>query len=179
MFIALCTLWAFMFQHRVSTKKRDLTDFLWEGKTHVFTWVFGCVPFIFGGYLSLMAGIQLAWHRLAKERTSKMPNTQPQTPSSSSKMKLYSGHKARHGPRHLREWMKCYWFDTVIDKSLHISWLSFFSLSHADTPVSYDIWMSSTRLWPTLCPQVKLADHSIQLHLSTQPLNHVSSHTNV
>lgn len=104
MFIALCTLWAFMFQHRVSTKKRGLTEFLWEGKTHVFTWVFGCVPFIFGGYLSLMAGIQLAWHRLAKERTSKMPNTQPQTPSSSSKMKLYSGHKARHGPRHLREW---------------------------------------------------------------------------
>ncbi|KAG7243245.1 hypothetical protein INR49_011684 [Caranx melampygus] len=35
----------------------------------------------------------LAWHRLAKERTSKMPSTQPHTPSSSSRMKLYSGHR--------------------------------------------------------------------------------------
>lgn len=132
MFIVLCTLWAFMFQHRVSTKKRGLTDFLWEGKTHVFTWVFGCVPFIFGGYLSLMAGIQLAWHRLAKERTSKMPNTQPQTPSSSSKMKLYSGHKARHGPRHLREWNQVLliWYSicTLPD------WVSF--LSHTQTHLS-------------------------------------------
>lgn len=61
-----------------------------------------CVFPDLGGYLSLMAGIQLAWHRLAKERTSKTPNTQPHTPSSSSRMKPYSGHNARHGPRHLK-----------------------------------------------------------------------------
>lgn len=56
-----------------------------------------------------MAGIQLAWHLLAKERTSKIPSTQPHTPSSSSRMKLYSGHNAKHGPRHLQEGKLTYW----------------------------------------------------------------------
>lgn len=68
----------------------------------LFTCVLECAFPPLGGYLSLMAGIQLAWQRLAKERTSRTPSTHPQTPSSSSRMKLYSGHSARHGPRHLR-----------------------------------------------------------------------------
>jgi len=54
------------------------------------------------GYLSLIAGSQVAWHRLANERTSRMPTAHPHTPSSSSRTKLYSGHKARDPPRHLK-----------------------------------------------------------------------------
>lgn len=43
------------------------------------------------------------------------------------------------------------------------------SLKH--TPVSYDIWVSSTGLLITLSPQVKLADHSVQLYLHTHVRN--------
>lgn len=39
------------------------------------------------------------------------------------------------------------------------------------TPVSYDIWVSSTGLLATLSPQVKLTDHSIQLYLHTHTQN--------
>lgn len=37
-------------------------------------------------------------------------------------------------------------------------------------PVSYDIWVSTTGLLATLSPQVKLADHSIQLYLHTHKI---------
>lgn len=114
-----------------------------------------CVFPDLGGYLSLMAGIQLAWHRLEKERTSKTPNTQPHTPSSSSRTKLYSGHSARHGPRHLHPGKY---------KSM-IKGFAFKLNSLKHTPVSYDVGVRGAGLVTTLSPQVELAYHPIQLHL--------------
>lgn len=175
-------------------KERCLTDLFYSiTSTCLHTCVLECVLPPLGGYLSLMAGSQLAWHRLAKERTSEMPNTQPHTPSSSSRMKLYSGHNARHGPRHLGEWKDALQFKkkkiyTYILKYIQYIYLFthfnmihihrgnflksrrllyclFLSLTLKHTPVSYDIWMSSTGHLATLSPQVKLAHHPIQFHL--------------
>ncbi len=86
------------------------------------------------GYLSLIAGSQVAWHRLAKERTSRIPTAHPHTPSSSSRTKLYSGHKARDAPRHLkhkhtpeRGWYFSYTSGLQNIKELHFSTTSCFS----------------------------------------------------
>lgn len=49
-------------------------------------------------------------------------------------------------------------------------YLQFAPLSNI--PVSYDIGVSHTRLLAALSPEVKLADHPIQLHLRT----HVHTH---
>lgn len=116
-----------------------------------------------------MAGIQLAWHRLVNERTSKTPNTQPHTPSSSSRMKLYSGHNARHGPRHLQTGklksnIKFFFFLIGFDLD---------SLKH--TPVSDDIRVRGAGFVAPLSPQVELAYHPIQLHLDTHTQHDVVS----
>lgn len=115
-----------------------------------------------------MAGIQLAWHRLVNERTSKTPNTQPHTPSSSSRMKLYSGHNARHGPRHLQT--------GKLKSNIRVVFFIGFDLnSLKHTPVSYDIRVRGAGFVAPLSPQVELAYHPIQLHLDTHTQNDVSS----
>lgn len=153
--------WLSRYPHVFISSPRQNSNLMFNRRiiTQARTCELGCVLPPFGGYLSLMAGNQLAWHRLAKERTSKMPKTQPHTPSSSSKMKLYSGHSARHGPRHLGEGSKAFHHEIT-----HLERLYVCSLQH--TPVSDDVRVGDTGLFASLDPQVKLPHHPIHLQLN-------------
>lgn len=66
-----------------------------------------------------------------------------------------------------------FWNDKYQLRKCFVMHLLFLYLSLKHTPVSYDIWVSSTGLLATLSPQVELTHHPIQFHLHTQWHNHL------